>query len=285
MISELFAEDDIRSDKIVADIYISQKNYRIKENNSDNKRCLICFSGNKIYYPNNEEAFKSAIIQNDRFEYSNITNDKKIMSYFGKIIYFRDVYKQWYLNGINSETNSIEKIVEVIKAQTTGYEIYTMGNSAGGFTATLIGAMLNAKAVYSFSGQFDLTVCLDSEPFIKYGKDIKDIQKYYNLLNYINNSSTDIFYFQPALCQIDQKQYDYVASSDKVYRFGFNTDKHGASINSYTYKYLLTMDTEKLKHLYKKYKGRNDISHIDFLIKSAGILKASIEIVKKIVHK
>ena len=61
--------------------------------------------------------------------------------------FVRDVYKQWYLKGVNAEIDSIEKLYEFLKAETEGYQIVTVGSSAGGYAAVLFGYLLNATKV------------------------------------------------------------------------------------------------------------------------------------------
>jgi hypothetical protein len=45
---------------------------------------------------------------------------------------------------------------ELLEGLTKGYDVYTCGSSSGGYAAVCIGCLLNAKAIYNFSGQFSL---------------------------------------------------------------------------------------------------------------------------------
>ena len=110
-----------------------------------------------MYFPNEEAEFFDKIIKNNRYEWQNISNDKVFEKKAGKIILVRDVHKQWYVEGISEEYNSVDKTVQLLKSLTDGYEIVTVGNSAGGYAAVLFGCLLNAEKVFTRSGQFFFT--------------------------------------------------------------------------------------------------------------------------------
>ena len=52
--------------------------------------------------------------------------------------------------------NTIPLLLEWLKKETRGYEVYTVGSSAGGYAAVLFGYSLNAERIISFNGQFIL---------------------------------------------------------------------------------------------------------------------------------
>lgn len=74
-------------------------NYSIEyDDNSPNKDlCVIWFSSNAIYFPNNEANFKRSILEKDYYEWRY---DTPLSA--RKHIFLRDIYKQWYLLGINN---------------------------------------------------------------------------------------------------------------------------------------------------------------------------------------
>ena len=78
----------------------------------DHSTCTIYFSSNGIYFPNEENVFRSVIIHKDRYEWYK-TRRK---SY--KHIFVRDVYKQWYAEGINDQYNTIEKLGQLLIQET-----------------------------------------------------------------------------------------------------------------------------------------------------------------------
>ena len=126
-------------------------NYLVDYTDGDSKVCAIYFSSHNIYYPNDRAAFQEAIITKDKYEWYG-TRIKKA----SKHIFIRDIFKQWYLRGINNRLNTIPLLLEWLKKETRGYEVYTVGSSAGGYAAVLFGYSLNAERIISFNGQFIL---------------------------------------------------------------------------------------------------------------------------------
>ena len=132
------------------------ENYQVWNRPVEGKKCLILFSGNGLFYPNTENSFKECIFEKDRYEYQSLAKSKNLQC-FSRIIFVRDIYKQWYVNGMNATCPDVEKTAAVLREKTEGYQITTAGNSAGGYAAVLFGILLSAKRIYSFSGQFDIT--------------------------------------------------------------------------------------------------------------------------------
>ena len=129
-------------------------NYKIENGFNQDNICMIYFSSNNIYFPDTEEAFQEIIIEKDRYEWENIA--KKIHT--TKKIFVRDIYKSWYIKGINEVVNTIEKLTELLINETCGYRVITVGNSAGGYCAILIGIKLKAEHILVFSPQNNLKI-------------------------------------------------------------------------------------------------------------------------------
>ena len=53
------------------------------------------------------------------------------------MIFVRDMWKQWYINGINQKIDSVEKVIEFLRTETENMRVTTVGNSSGGYMATL----------------------------------------------------------------------------------------------------------------------------------------------------
>lgn len=122
------------------DAYNNEKDYLIYTNpNSDNTYSVIYFSSNGIQFPNNEEKFLIFIKDRNRFEWM-----KNKISKAKKHIFLRDIFRQWYLEGINKDLNSIEKVKDFLEFETRGTMIINVGVSSGGFVAVLFGTLLNA---------------------------------------------------------------------------------------------------------------------------------------------
>lgn len=160
-----------------------KENYRIIHTGSSTKKAIIFFSGNGLYFPNTEEEFTQKVIINDRYEWENLALSKLIRSYYELIIFVRDVYKQWYVTGINSQYDSADKTAEFLKGLTRGFDVTTCGNSAGGYAAVLFASLIGAERFFSFSGQFSIMheVNAKKAPFVyNYATDSAR-NKYYDI--------------------------------------------------------------------------------------------------------
>ena len=134
----------------IVDKQYEEDNYRITETKAKGNKCIIFFSGNGLYFPNDVETFNEKIIEKDRYEWENVANFSKIVKSYKKIIFLRDIYKQWYLRGINAQVNTIDKVVDLLHELTETFEVVTCGNSAGGYMALYMGAQLKASKIFSF---------------------------------------------------------------------------------------------------------------------------------------
>lgn len=190
--------------EIVRSVYINQPSYKIEYNNSCKANiCAIYFSSNDIYYPNNEEIFRKRIVEKNFFEWYNTRINAR------KHIFVRDIFKQWYLEGINAELDSPEKIFEWLKRETEGYEVVTVGSSAGGYSAVLYGSLLKAQKVIAFNAQFSLKAIADESgekcnPLVYKYKNT-DRSKYFELKDKISDS-VNYFYFLSVGCENDMLQ-------------------------------------------------------------------------------
>ena len=97
--------------EIVQKVYREMPNYLIDYNHDVPTKnfCAIYFSSNNIYTPNNESAFQYRIIEKNSFEWFGIRVKKAY-----KHIFVRDIFKQWYLKGINAEINTPEKLYSLL---------------------------------------------------------------------------------------------------------------------------------------------------------------------------
>lgn len=88
-----------------------RNNYKIIETGNKTGRALVFFSGNGLYYPNTVSCFEETIIKNDRYEGERIIRHTQVQKYYEKIVLVRDIYKQWYVKGINSEQDTVDKTI------------------------------------------------------------------------------------------------------------------------------------------------------------------------------
>ena len=191
--------------------YCQSKNYEAIKLNSQSNLCVIYFSSNGLYYPDTAAVFHRVIAVKDRYEWK-----KNIVQSARKVIFVRDVQKQWYVEGINSQVNSIEKLCALLKAESQGMDVVCVGNSAGGYAAVLVGCKLNAARIFSFSGQFSLLHQLEGEfarnknpTLIKY-ENVDGYKQNYLLIDLIKASKVPILYFYPAKCVKDRLQAELV---------------------------------------------------------------------------
>jgi hypothetical protein len=100
---------------IVRNVYDSQHNYLIEYNEQckDKTYCAVYFCSNDLYYPNVEDIFRKRIVEKNFFEWYNLRIEKAY-----KHIFVRDVFKQWYLSGINQSIDSPERLIEFLKNET-----------------------------------------------------------------------------------------------------------------------------------------------------------------------
>lgn len=260
----------------IIDEYYRNDNYYCISQKSKTKKYLICFSGNGIYFPNTVEVFHEIIDRKDRYEWQNIVKGSSKFREFEKIIFVRDIYKTWYVKGINEKVNTIDKLVDMLRnICCDAKEIYTLGNSAGGYIATLVGSMLKADAVYNFSGQYDITYNIERNPFWRAYKEICG-DKYQNICSLIVNSGVPIFYFYPGKCENDIIQYNKVKNISNVYSFAFDEVNHGATMLPLNYQYIITMDRERLKKECYRYQNKM-INSKWFMIETAGFFHTVVD--------
>lgn len=187
----------------------SGENYLIKDNKQNNveKIAVLYFSSSGIYFPNTEEMFSKAFVENDKYEF--LDSELKIKA--DKEIYIRDIAKQFYITGISQMCPDMDSLFQLLKKETEGFKVITVGSSAGGYAATLIGYLLNAELIYCFSGYFNLEI-VDTETwfYVEKYKNNRSRNKYYKLGNYIKTNKTKLVYFYPTRLSDDVKQAEYL---------------------------------------------------------------------------
>lgn len=254
--------------EIVKEVYCSQSNYLIeyfRENPAE--YCIIYFTGNNLYYPNQEAAFRERVLQKNHFEWY-----KTRINYGHKHIFVRDVQKQFYLEGINSTLNSSQKLVDFLKQETEGYKVITLGSSAGGFAAITYGQLLNAVRIYSFNGTYEIRTKLDltSEeinPIIFRSRTDENVLRWMDTRNFITRPET-IYYFQSIKSAYDVRQFNHVKDF-AINRIQFINSKHGIPFLKTNLHFVFSLTQNQLKDL----SGSKPIYPIHFSIKNIGLFK------------
>ena len=252
---------------IVKSVFKEKDNFLIEYSKDVPKKyCIVYFASNDLYYPNTEMAFQKQLLDKNRFEWY-----KTRIKYGYKHIFIRDIQKQWYLGGINSDINNPSKLFDFLKAETEGYSIVMVGSSAGGFAATIYGQLLKAERIYSFNGQFEIRSILNSsseniDPLIFRYKDISDFIKWYDTRNFISNPSS-IYYFQSLDSKWDISQFEQIKDVP-IKRIGFKTSNHGIPFLSANLPFVLNLNDSELIKLTKK-----NQSPLIFSIKAIGLFQ------------
>ena len=250
--------------ELVDSVYNNKKNYKIIKTKAKTGKIIVFFSSNAIYYPNDEETFTKRIIEEDYYDWTNISKHKLIRKNFEKIVFVRDVYKQWYVKGINKDINDINSLIGLVKSITKGYKVTTVGSSAGGYIASLVGCQIGAERIINNSGQYNLDKCDNLGPFIeKYSND-ENKSKYYDIVPYIKENSSRIYYFYPSSCEYDIIQSSLTEGLHINY-FAMDSTKHGEAIRPVCYPYVITLNKEKLNRLCSR--SRADIVKEKYLYK------------------
>lgn len=258
----------------LSEVWSSHSNYEIILNHqADSDKAIVYFSSHGLYYPNESSAFKEKIIVNNRFEWR-----KNIWPSARKIILIRDIKKQWYFDGISSKVSNIEEILQLLKQETSGLQITCVGNSAGGFAATLFGCLLEAERVFNLSGQFSLLNLLeDSEeriqnPILVQHEKKEASNQFFSLVKSLERSQVPIFYFYPHNCPFDLAQAKLAQSISTVFAFPFDTLGHAEICYPINYLDLFDYSNSELFDLHRKFK-RALIDPYEFSVAVSGLLK------------
>ena len=230
-------------------------NFQIEYDDSKKEQniCAVYCSSSGLYFPNTEEEFCKAFIdRDDKFEWKRQRVERAY-----KHIWIRDITKEFYVRGINSKINSIDKLIDFIKKETEGYSVIFVGSSGGAYIATLLGCVLEAELVYNFSGFFDLNVLdEDTWPLIKEREYAVSNAKWYNLCELIRKSNTKVLYFYPNRLEGDRKQAEFVKDIKNVYSFEFISKRHGIPFSDQTLEKVINMDFDMLYKKVKIFKGK-----------------------------
>ena len=104
--------------------------------------------------------FNSNNYDANKFEFENYLHkffeDKNLPSY----LYLRDVYLQWYHNGIQGFSKNYQETIDKINDYKNLYNfqnIICMGSSSGGYASLYFGCKLNVNTIICFSPQIELS--------------------------------------------------------------------------------------------------------------------------------
>lgn len=249
------------------------KNYQCIDTGTESDLCYIFFSSNGLYFPDEKEVFDRVVTRGDRYEWKWVAAQAGIPGKAGRIIYVRDVFKDWYSLGISKEVNTLDKTLDLLRVLTEGYRVVTVGSSAGGYMAVFTAVKLQAAWCVNFSGQYKIKA------------DVR--QEYRDLSGMLGEYNGMIFYFVPVYSEQDLEQYKLVKDMTCVKIFHFTGRKHADTMLTGNMPYVIGQDKEEMLRMYKHYAGRK-IDKIRFLFYSvpvAGILRMAPKELKGFVYR
>lgn len=243
---------ELWNSEVLKEVYAG-KNFKELICNRYSKRCIIFFSSNGLYYPNTIEEFQQTIVQKDRYEWEYVSSNYSIQQYAGKVIFVRDIYKQWYVKGINSTYDTVDKIFKLLTMLTEGYEVVTVGASSGGYAAILFGIKLHAEKIYSFSGQISLETEIEDYYWLTLYRDELERSYYYSIVDMMNKTIIPVFYFYAAGCEQDVLQHNLVKNCINLYSFAFDSNIHAKTMCNRDMPWVITQSVNDLKKICNKY--------------------------------
>lgn len=235
-------------------LYNSSSNWEVEIVDENAKICYIFFSSNGLYKDDSTEEFEEVMIRGNRYEWKSIANDIKKRKGIKKIIYVRDIYKKFYIKGINPECNSIDALVRLLHHETGNDEVITVGISSGAYMAVLVGCRIKARKVFCISGQFDLKNHLTEEELKEF---IVSNGEYVSIIDLVtSNNDVPIYFFCPINCWHDRANYDLVKDIKSVRCFLFPDKIHAATVYPFNFPDMLWLSNERLDKLAIKYQGK-----------------------------
>ncbi|MDQ8195928.1 hypothetical protein QEH59_15950 [Coraliomargarita sp. SDUM461004] len=260
--------------------YTELDNYRIEENpKAASNLCAIYFSSNDIYYPNTEAVLRDRILEKDRYEwYPNRIQKAQ------RHIFVRDIRKQWFLTGINQSISSIPLLCELLAEKTKGMKVVTIGSSAGGYAAILVGQYLNAQRILAFNPQFSIEDILvnsseSRDPIVFRNAADKAYRKYFDITEKV---SERVYYFCSIRSGWDKEQLSLVEGKPlNILRF--RSSNHGIPFPRTLLQTVINLSDSQLQAI-----SRTEHHPIAFSIRHRGFFQTLLDLtglIKKRIKK
>lgn len=171
-------------------------NIKIRHGKKDGIAYIFC-SSNSLYKKDDRQDFVSKVVNKDKFEWENITQDID----HEKIIYIRDIWLSWYVVGINAKYNTIDALIRKMREETEGMQVITVGVSSGGFIAAILASSLKASYCLDFAGQFSciwgiLQYIILNQPYVSKTLNRLNMQKCAPMLKFFESAQKrmDVLY-------------------------------------------------------------------------------------------
>lgn len=255
-----------------------RKNYVVRYNDTNNNFCYIYFASNGLYIKDDRNSFNQVINEQDKYEWKNLSAKLKPE----KEIFIRDVWLSWYVKGINTTISDISKLIDFLQEETKEYKVVTVGNSSGGYIASIIAVKLNAYMCFNISGQYSLknhNNNVNLNPLLNKYKNERGL--YYESYLFIEKSEVPIVYLYPGEVDQDIQQSEFVKDLPNVYSFCFYSKLHGKTALPINFPRLLSMNRESIIRLHEKYKGKV-INRYIFSCKISGVIQTFKYCIKRI---
>lgn len=234
----------------------AENNFRIELTETKNKKALIFFTGNGLYAQKNRRAsFLERILEYDRYEWWDIGHSSKVTAAYEKIIFMRDIYAQYYLRGVNKNYNTQQKMAELLRKETEGYDITLCGSSAGAFAAAVMAEAIGAKRIYGISGCYDLKLIYGMGPILDAEIRNPNTECVLNACEQLKRSGVRIYNVYAGCCQTDIVQTEAIADCN-VLHFPFDSENHAKTMRGICYPTFLTLSDERLQELAERYEGK-----------------------------
>ena len=244
-------------------------NCRIEDHPGGSGTCVIYCSSNNIWFPNEEAVFRRRILEDDAYEWTRIR-----VPGASREIFLRDIYKSWYVTGINDRLDTLDKLIAFLRQQCRGYSTVVIGSSAGGYLAALLSAKLEAAYAIVFSAQFEVRNpwAMEANPFLQRYRQEEERSRYYDLKDHLADSKTPVYYILPGKSPQDLHQLEHIRQIPCVKPIVLRSRRHGVVVLKGNLKDLLSLSREQMEELHRRGRGKA-LSPIGFSLELAGVKK------------
>lgn len=255
--------------------YYKENNFEIVDLNQSKKKkriCYVFFSSNGLYKSRNNVVDVEEMHETNRYEWKSICENKKIIRKASRIIYLRDVFKAFYIKGINEKYNSIDKVIDFLSKETNGMDVVLAGSSAGAYMSLLVGNKLNnTKRIISLGGIVDLE---DWKTFSEYLEQNLDKSSYKNISKYLYGNYWIINFYGHGNSgdRHNGATIEFNSNKNELINVGLDFDVHAPRPSRFDIIKLLVCDEAHLKRLHKKMKGKHNLTKKTFSLSNSGFI-------------
>ena len=228
--------------------YNNHANYLIETTDYTKGTVAIYFCSNNLFFPHTLENFENSVVRRDRYEWYGCRVQRA-----SKHIFVRDVYKQWYVTGLNKNIPDVDSMLSFFQKECSGFsEVVTVGSSAGGYASILFGTMLNANICFSFNAQWELFTSVEKNGVIISPKlyDLQEVggAKYMDIAEPKFNQDS-VFYFISTESPWDIQQNMHASNMTHINRVYFKSSHHGIPFLKCSLEQILQFDKDQLMSL------------------------------------